>query len=191
MKTRTKVMVLGLVMAMVFCYAGIVGAESDSGTGAGASASADLRFQILIPSFIYFRVGSVGATVDLVDFQPTVDEVATGATTSATSGGVVDVVLISNGGAVTITEANDGGGNGLDDGGTNYISWNQIDATSPDPGINPPPLSDAGGNTSNITLDSGNITAKNTQWTYVYNNPATPPASGTYSGIATYTASIP
>ena len=191
MKTRTKVMVLGLVMAMVFCYAGVVGAESDSGTGAGASASADLRFQILIPSFIYFRVGSVGATVDTVDFQPSVNDIATGATTSATSGGTVDVVLLSNGGAVTITEANNGGGAGISDGGTNYISWDQIDATSSAPGLDPPELSDAGGNTSNITPDSGAITAKTAQWTYVYNNPATPPASGTYTGTATYTASIP
>ena len=192
MKTRTKVIVLGLVMAMVFCYAGIVGAESDSGTGAGANASVDLRFQILIPSFIYFRVGTVGPVVDTVDFQPTVAEVATSATTNASGGtGTVDAVLISNGGQVTITPSNDGGGNGLSDGGSNYISWSQIVATPTIPGLDPPQLSNTGGTPSTITPDSGNITAKTTQWTYVYNNPATPPASGTYTGIATYTAAIP
>ena len=156
MKTRTKVMVLGLVMAMVFCYAGIVGAESDSATGAGASASADLRFQIFIPSFIYFRVGTVGAVVDTVDFQPTVTEVATGATTNALGGtGTVDAVLISNGGQVTITPSNDGGGNGLSDGGSNHINWSQIVATPTTPGLDPPQLSNTGGTPSTITPDSG------------------------------------
>jgi hypothetical protein len=116
--------------------------------------------------------------------------VATGAATSATSGGTVNVVLLSNAGGVTIEEANDGGGNGLSD-GTNYISWSQIVATSSVPGLEPPQLSDDGVNTSIIAPTSGDITAKSTQWTYVYNNPATPPASGTYTGTATYTAAIP
>ena len=196
MKTRTRVMVLGLVMAMVFCYGGIVGADSSVATGAaagsgGAGASADLDFQIVIPSFIYFRVGSVGGTVDQVDFDPTPNDVATGAATSATSGGTVNVVLLSNAGQITIDEANNGGGNGLSDGGTNYISWSQIVATSSVPGLDPPQLSDTGVNTSIIATTSGNITSKSTQWTYVYNNPATPPASGTYTGTATYTAAIP
>jgi len=195
MKTRTTVMVLGLVMAMVFCYAGIVGADSSWATGAdaesgGAGASADLNFQIVIPSFIYFKVGSVSG-VDTVDFQPTPNDVATGAATSATSGGTVDVVLLSNAGQITIDEANNGGGNGLSDGGTNYISWSQIVATSSVPGLDPPQLSDIGVNTSIIATTSGNITDKNTQWTYVYNNPATPPVSGIYTGTATYTAAIP
>jgi len=183
-------------MAMVFCYANLASAESSTVTGAaaapgGSGASADLDFQIVIPSFIYFRVGSVGGTVDLVDFQPTSNDVATGAATSATSGGTVNVVLLSNAGGVTIEEANDGGGNGLSDGGTNYISWSQIVATSSVPGLDPPQLSDAGVNTSIIATTSGNITAKSTQWTYVYNNTATPPVSGTYTGTATYTAAIP
>ena len=195
MKTRTTVMVLGLVMAMVFCYAGTVGADSSVATGAaagigGAGASADLYFQIAIPSFIYFKVGSVSG-VDTVDFQPTPNDVATGAATSATSGGTVDVVLLSNAGQITIDEANNGGGNGLSDGGTNYISWSQIVATSSVPGLDPPQLSDIGVNTSIIATTSGNITDKNTQWTYVYNNPATPPVSGIYTGTATYTAAIP
>jgi len=194
MKTRTKAMVLGLVMAMVFCYAGIVGADSIVAIG-GADASADLKFQIVIPSFIYFKVGSVSG-VDTVEFDPTPDDVATGAVTSATGGtGVVDVVLISNAGAVTITEANDGGGNGLDDaGGTNYISWGQIATTSNAPGLTPPQLSDGGGNTSAIGVTLGDITNKNADWIYVYNNPSTPddpPAPGTYTGTATYTAAIP
>jgi hypothetical protein len=189
------VMVLGLVMAMVFCYGGIVGADSSVATGAaagsgGAGASADLYFQIAIPSFIYFKVGSVSG-VDTVDFQPTPNDVATGAATSATSGGTVDVALLSNAGQITIDEANNGGGNGLSDGGTNYISWSQIVATSSVPGLDPPQLSDNGVNTSIIATTSGNITAKNTQWTYVYNNPATPPAPATYTGTATYTAAIP
>lgn len=197
MKSKKTFMVLGLVMVLVFCYAEFVGAQSGSASGTaagsgGAGVSVDLDFQIIIPSFIYFRVGSAGATKDLVDFQPTQDDVATQATTNAFSGGTVDVYLYSNAGTITIGESNNGNGSGLNDGGTNYISWGQIATTeNGSNGLTPPQLSDSGGNSSTIAPTPGNITAKSTQWTYVYNNPATPPAPGTYSGTATYTAAIP
>jgi hypothetical protein len=111
--------------------------------------------------------------------------------------GRVTVSLISNSGAVTITETNNGGGNGLANGGTDYISYAQINTTdSGTGGIAPPPLSNGGGNSVAIATTSGNVTVRDSQWTYTYDNPATPPPAGTYGGQAnggrvTYTAAIP
>jgi len=189
MKTRTKVMVLGLVMAMVFCYAGIVGAGSSSDTGAGASAAVNLDFQIVIPSFIYFRVGTVGGTVDTIVFSPSADEVATAAqdiagTGGDQSGGTVTAILISNGGAVTL-EAN--GNGGLSD-GSNTIDFSTIGTSTSNPSFQPPVLSNG---TNTTSPSSGPITNLSSTWTYDFDMPASVPAVGTYLGQVTYTASIP
>ena len=190
MKTRTKVMVLGLVMAMVFCYAGTVGADSDSGTGAGASASVDLDFQIIIPSFIYFRVGSLLAAVDTITFSPSVNQVAAGAqdiagTGGDLTGGAVTVNLISNGGPVTIG-AN---GNGGLSNGANTIDFLTIDTITSNPNLPAPSLSN--GTTSSNPSSTGNITNLNSQWTYNFDMPSPIPEGGTYSGAVIYTAAIP
>jgi hypothetical protein len=39
--------------------------------GVGSQALADLNFEVVIPAFVYLRVGSVGATVDTVQFDLT------------------------------------------------------------------------------------------------------------------------
>lgn len=192
MKTTSKILILGLVMVMALCYANPVAAETDFDTGAGAEADVRLNFQIVIPSFVYFRVGTAGAgNIDTINFSPTATEVATGAITAGTGGdaggGAVNVVLISNGGNITITPSNDGGGSGLSDGSGNNISYAQIN-TGDGGTISAPALSDAGG--TPVTIVSG-VTTLSDVWTYTYTNPATPPVSGNYSGQVTYTASIP
>jgi len=199
MKTTSKILILGLVMVMALCYANSASADTDSATGAGATASVDLDFQIVIPSFIYFRVDTATAgTVDVITFSPTGTDVSTGTTIGGTGGdagpGAVNVDVISNGGNITITEANNSGTNGLGDGGgVNYISYAQIN-TADGGNIPAPTLSDGGGNTSSIV--SAGITVESDVWTYTYTNPATPPAAGTYGtsangGRVTYTAAIP
>jgi hypothetical protein len=144
MKARTTMKVLGLVMAIMFCYVGISGAQSSSATGAGANASVDLDFQIIIPNFIYFRVGTAGPTVDTVSFAPTAAQVAAGTqdiagTGGDLTGGAVTVNLISNGGAVTI-DAN--GNGGLSD-GSNTIDFATISTVSSDTDLPAPTLSNA------------------------------------------------
>ena len=94
--------------------------------------------------------------------------------------------LISNGGNITITETNDGGGPGLISASGN-ISYAQINTG--DGAISAPVLSDAGGNTSSII--SAGVTTLSDVWTYTYTNPATPPLPDTYTGQVTYTAAIP
>ena len=176
-------------------------AEQDIQTGAGAvSAAARLDFRIVIPKFVLFRVGPTGATIDEITFSPTASDVAddSGTATTAGTGGDaaggsgVNVVLRSNGGAVTISEDNDGGGSGLSDGGSNNISYAQI-GTTDGGNITAPQLSDGGINDSGaITPNIGSsVTSLTDVWTYTYTNPATPPAEGTYTGRVTYTAAVP
>jgi hypothetical protein len=195
-KKTAKGKILVIMLTLVLCWLGTAGAESNTATGNGAlSASARLNFQITIPKFIIFRVGTAGAgNIDTVLFDPAATNVANAtAGFGATGGtGTVAVSIISNGGAVTLLEANDGGGNGLSDGGAtpNYISYAQIN-TADGGNITPPTLSDAGGNVQTITPTAGAVTIRNDTWTYTYDNPATPPAPGTYTGQVTYTASVP
>ena len=113
-------------------------------------------------------------------------------------GGVVTVSLVSNAGAVDIAEANNSGGNGLGDGAGNFISYAQINTTTNDGNLPAPLLSDGGTNSVSIPVTAGNITNRQAQWTYTYDNPATPPEAGTYGtggaatgGQVTYTAAIP
>ncbi len=184
-------------MVIALCYVNFANADTDFATGAGATASVDLDFQIVIPRFIYFRVGTVGS-INTINFSPTATEVATGATINGTGGdagpGAVNVEVISNGGNITITELNDGGGVGLID-GANNISYAQIITADTSGNISAPTLSDAGGNTSSIA--PAGVTNLSDVWTYTYTNPATPPAAGTYGGSianggrVTYTAAVP
>jgi len=192
MKTKARITLFGLVMVIALCYANFANAESDFATGAGASASARLDFQIVIPTYVYFRVGTAGAgNIDTISFNPTGAEIGTsGAITAGTggdaTGGAVNVVLVSNNGDVTITPTNNGG---LTSGG-NTISYTQI--TTGDTGsISAPILTDAGGTAEVITSGAFGITNLTDTWTYEYINPATPPAVGTYTDQVTYTAVIP
>jgi len=197
MKTTFKFFILGLVMVMALCYANPASAETafDSGTGA-LSAAARLNFEIVIPRFVYFRVGQAGIGIDTVQFDPTAEQVAEGtAGIVATSGsGDVSVSLVSNAGGVTITPTNNGSGNGLSDGGAiaNYISYGQIDTSSNAGTLSAPALTNAGGTAVSITPNiNANVTNISATWTYTYNNPTNPPAAGNYTGQVTYTAATP
>jgi hypothetical protein len=204
MKTKARITLLGLVMVIALCYANLASAESNFATGAaaqstGAGASVNLDFQIVIPQFIYFQVGTSGATIDPIQFAPTATDVATpGAITAGTggdlTGGRVTLRLVSNAGNIRITENNNSGSAGLGN-GSSFISYAQISTATTDPNLPAPTLSDAGGNTS-FPVAVGNITNIQTDWLYTYTNPAAPPEAGTYGGVAnggrvTYTAAIP
>ena len=208
MKTTSKIFILGLVMVMALCYANSASAESNFATGGaaasgGGGAAVNLDFQIVIPAFIYFRVGSDLAVIDQIQFAPTADEVAnatpgTAGTGGDLGGGTVTVSLVSNAGlgaGVNIIETNNGA-TGLGDGSGNFISYAQINTASNNGALPAPVLSDAGSNSVNIAATAGAITNRQAQWTYTYDNPATIPEAGTYGGSAnggrvTYTAAVP
>jgi hypothetical protein len=186
-----KLRVAGLVAAVGMAPMAAL-AESSSDTGArGLSATARLNLSVRIPAFLYFQVGTAGATIDQITFSPTDGEVGSGTPIAglggdAAGGSGANVVLRSNGGPITITATNDGGSGGLGTGGG--ISLTEITTTSDDADFPAPALTDGGRDTSSPAVTTGNVTDRAAVWTYSYQNTTTP-ASGTYSAQITYTAS--
>jgi hypothetical protein len=182
----------------------VASAESNNANGPSPSASASLDFSITIPGVLRFQVGTAGpGNVDVINFAPPAATLGDGSTTTQGTGGdlgngVVTVDLFSNAGQVTITENNNSGSAGLDNGFGDYIPYTEIITTSGDAtNFDAPALTDAGGSTSKPTPTSGNnkVTNRSTTWSYAYANTATYPA-GTYGtqtngGRVTYTAATP
>jgi hypothetical protein len=165
----------------------LVSADSDLAIGAaGTQASADLDFRIVIPQFVFFRVGSAGNTIDRVDFDLLTAAVQPGAGGNvAANGGTGDgadgdlsVQLATNVTNVTIAAS---GGNLTS--GANTIPFTQINAY--DGAVIPVPAFGASGN-----LAVGLPGALSDTWSYDYNN-NTSYAPGTYDGTVTYTVTAP
>jgi hypothetical protein len=178
-------------------------AESTTVTGAGAlSAPAHLDFSVVIPKFLSFRVGTVGATIDQITFTVAAANVGNATPVAGTGGdagggSAANVSVVGNDGQVTITESNNSAGNGLQHATlTDTIAYSQITTTSSDTtNLQRPVLSNAGGNTSTPVLNASNVTNRTAVWTYAYAN-TTIPSAGTYGtsakgGRVTYTASMP
>jgi len=168
-------------------------AESASATGGGnLEAKAHLNLRVTIPRFLHFRVGTAGGTIDQIVFAPTEAEVGNSSSIAGTGGdaggGGASVALRSNGGQITITATNDGGGNGLVSAAGN-ISLSEISVGSDNGALPIPALSDAGNDTSSPTLNGGssNVTNQTAVWTYSYDNTTTPDA-GNYDATIEYTA---
>jgi hypothetical protein len=186
----------------------LANAESRVVTGGGTiSADASVDFRIIIPQFLIFRVGTgtnftTDGTIDQITFDYTANpaDVGTGNPAASITGGdagtsVVNTSVISNGGQITITENNNSGGAGMDNGAGSVIPFSEITTTSSDGNLPPPTLSDAGGNTSAPALNILNVTNRQAQWTFAYLNSGVVDP-GTYGGSAnggrvTYTASTP
>lgn len=173
-------------------------AERTVNVGPSPSTDARLNFRVIIPSFMVFRVGSVGA-IDTIEFDLSAvspDLIGSGTPVPGTGGdltnGQVTAQLLSNAGQVTIEETNDGGGNGLVGANTgDFIPYTEITAISGNAALTPPALSNAGGNTSTPAPTLGsNITSYDTTWTYSYGDGALY-TGDTYEGQVTYAASTP
>jgi len=178
---------------------GVMAESNSDKTGPTYSASARLNLQVVIPAFLYFQVGQTGSgSVDTITFSPTAGQLGSsapisGAGGNAASGSGADVVVRGNGGQITITESNNGGGLGFSDGGSNNISLAEISVDdSANTSLPTPTLSDTGGNTSQPPLNGGasQVTNQSSTWVYAYNN-TTVPEAGTYDIQLTYTASMP
>jgi hypothetical protein len=204
-KTNTKMMKAALAVALGAALTASLPAHAESNTvnGNGAlSADAHLDFSIVIPRFLSFRVGTAGATIDQITFSPTAANVGNstpvaGAGGNAAGGSGASVSVLGNGGQITISEANNSGGNGLKHATlADTINYSEITTTSSDAAnLDAPTLSNAGGNTSTPVLSAGNVTNRSATWTYAYAN-TTIPSAGTYGtqangGRVTYTASMP
>jgi hypothetical protein len=167
------------------------------------SVSARLNFQLVYPLFLRFRVGATGATVDTLAFAVPAASVGSGVPVSATGGdagggSALNVEVAGNNGQVTITATNSSGGLGIGTGTASdgRIDYNQIATATSVPQLPPPSLTNAGGTTSQPTLNSTLVTQRNAVWTYSYLN-QTIPSAGSYGGSAalggqvTYTATMP
>jgi hypothetical protein len=187
------------IVAGLCCLPLVVQAESSSDNTAPYSAAARLNLRVVIPQFLQFQVGSAGTgTIDTITFSPAAGNVGDGSTVSGTggdaaSGSGASILVRGNGGQITITETNNGGGSGFSDGSGNYISLSEISVDdSANASLPTPMLTDLGGQTSQPSLNGGasQVTNQTSTWVYSYDNTTTPEA-GSYDVQITYTASMP
>lgn len=200
-----------ILIAAGVSFDSLAGEDRDNNPNDGLEVSTGLNHQVTIPQILFFRIGSVGATVDQVEFDLTQSFGATGnnqaytggpavlgssSAINATNNGQLDVFLVSNIAPIdisyTVSDAN-----GLSDGAGHHISYDQITTVSADAGLPAPVLNNAGAIAGSVNATSVNGNSFNgrvanyvTTWTYSYRND-TVPVAGVYTGRVTYTASAP
>lgn len=184
MRNLAMMLVLGFVIAVLFCSPGPAVAESDVAVG-GGNAQVSLDFQIQIPTILYLRVGSAGGTVDTVTFNVT-DFPGSGEVAGTSSGAYPVPVelraIVATGETITLRADSSGGLTG----GLTTIPFNEIrwDATAPF-------TTDRFDTSNNQPLeqftDSGSRTGT---YAFYYDNDTEYP-TGTYTGTVTYTLSSP
>lgn len=204
MRLPTKTLIAAALLASAPM---IANAESNFQTGTGSlTATARLDFQIVVPKFLYLRVGTGtnlanNTTVDLVNFTVSATGVGggTGAVTTTggdLTGGKVTARVQGNGGNVTLSSTTAGA---LNDGGTNTISYSQISTAATvltsGTALAAPALADGATTNTTVTATAG-VVNRDAQWAYTYANSAVV-AAGTYGGVnvnngrVTYTAVSP
>jgi hypothetical protein len=209
MRTSTVIKALLAVTAVtpLLCQA-----ESTFTTGAGSplTATAHVDFQVVIPKFIFVRVGTgigngsgggaTGGGVDLMAWGLTAAQVGTGALPPTAGGdiavGVSTAAVVGNNGNITFGTTTTGT---LNDTTGDSISFATISAAaahlSTGTTLAFPGLADSA--TTNIVLAAvGKVVQQDAKWTWSYANATVPPV-GTYGGVnignsrVTFTASEP
>lgn len=177
-------------------------AEAVTDNAAPFNLNSRLNLRIVYPRFLRFRVGATGATINQVTFTVPAASVGGGTpvvgTGGETGGGsAANVEVVGNFGQVTITATNNSGGLGLGTGvvADGRINYNQIQTVSSAAQLPAPALTNAGGTTSQPTLNTALVTQRAAVWTFNYLN-TTVPSAGTYGNTAnggrvTYTATMP
>ena len=168
-------------------------AASSSATGAGAiSTPVDLNFSVLIPRFIFLRVGNaVPASVNTLSFAPTVDQMANSTAVDATGGdtgpGNSDVTTRRARQCRQPDTCRIESGE-PDLGRRNNIPTTTLTASNPIGSVAVPAF---GGNVG-LTASPAGVVNETGSWRYTWTNPAaTVYAAGTYTGTVTYTLSAP
>jgi hypothetical protein len=159
----------------------IASAESQlSFGGTGTVATARLNFTVIIQDFVYFQVGSAGAT-DRVEWDLGAAQPGGSVALAATGGdldgadGQLNIVLHSNASTVTLAVDSFSLSNGVDTIPNSEIQVSAAGAISaPTDGVPQ-------------NIDTSGLAIINDIWTYQYADSAVYP-QGTYNGQATYTA---
>lgn len=178
-------------------------AELVTDVAAPLSVNARLNFRVTYPGFLRFRVGTTGATINLLDFTVPVAQVGNATPIAGTGGDAgpsgVNVEVVANNGQVTITPTNSSAGLGIGTGtaADGRINYNQIGTLSSVAQLPAPILTNAGGAPVTPTLNTTLVTNRTAVWTFSYLN-QTIPSAGTYGGTTTirggrvtYTATMP
>jgi hypothetical protein len=180
MSKNKKLLFVCVVLFGVFCYVGEASPETDQAVGGSAQVSLD--FQVQVPTILWLRVGSLGATVDQITF--TVNDVpGTGAIAQNEAAVTVRAAgFVGNGSTMTLA-ANSS--TAMTD-GTDTIPFDEISWT-------------ATGDFSNGTFNNGAAQQidqfsgsgdRNGTYTFSYDNDTYYPAAN-YDGTVTYTLSSP
>jgi hypothetical protein len=202
MKSNLKKVVVAVAMVGSM-FSGSAMAASGTDTAAPYSVANNLDLRIVIPAFLYFRVGTDDASTNMITFSPTAAALGdsnpvAGTGGDAAAGSGANVTARGNNGQITIATTVTGGGNGLGTGtpADGFINYNEITTSSSDAGNFPAPLlANAGIANVNVALGgglagAGKVTNRTAVWTYAYAN-TTVPSAGTYNGTVTYTATMP
>jgi len=187
--------------------AGVMVVHADTATtqaplaspSSAVSASVNLKFAVTLGSFVYLRVGSVGATVDTVAFDLASLTAGctmgpctfgTGMAVAASSFGTLPVGVKSKGGVVRLSAT---ATTGLSSGAAT-IPLSEITIASSDTTNLPAPLVPNSGTSGTVnvteTATGSKLTARSANWTFAYANTVVPSA-GTYTGKLTFTATAP
>ncbi len=187
-RTAAAIAALGAVSGNVF-------AESGTDTTAPFSVANRVDFSIVIPAVLYFRVGTdAGGSIDVVTFSPAAAIVGDSSVVAGSGGdaggGKVNVTVRGNNGQVTIaTSVASPNGLGTGNAADGFVSYGEIATGSNDGNVPAPVLANAGIPNVNVVLSANKSTNRTAVWTYTYAN-STMPTAGTYSGRATYTATM-
>lgn len=203
MKANLQMKTLAAAMAVAAAFAGTAQASDGTDTTTPYSVANRVNFSIVIPAFLYFRVGPVGAANDpTLTFTVPAANVGNGTPVAGTGGdaaaSAVNVEVRGNNGQVTIATAVQAAtGLGTGTAADGFISYADITTTPSNAALPAPTLANSGITNVTPTLGCdvacaglGRVTRRAGTWTYAYANTATPSA-GTYTGFATYTATMP
>jgi len=113
----TKLIASGACAALCLLAAGLPAppawAEQVNDTTNPLNVNTRLNFRVVYPRFLSFRVGTVGAAVNLLTFSVPAAQVGSGTAITATGGDAgpsgVNVSVLGNNGQVTITPTNNSG----------------------------------------------------------------------------------
>jgi hypothetical protein len=203
MKTNLKMKTLAAMMAVAATLAGTAQASDGTDTTSPYSVANRVNFSIVIPAFLYFRVGPVGAANDpTLTFTVPAANVGNSTPVAGTGGdagaSAVNVEVRGNNGQVTIaTTVSSASGLGTGTAADGFISFGAITTTASNASLAAPTLANSGITNTTPALGCdvacaglGKVTRRTGTWTYAYAN-TTIPSAGTYTGFATYTASMP